>query len=74
MTLSFEKTMIGFSKGKMVGHIVSKNGITRHLKKFDRISKLPFPITKKAFQIFLGMVGYYKRFIHMFAAKKPPLT
>jgi hypothetical protein len=74
VTLSLEKTVIGFSKGKMVGHIVSKNVVTRHLKKFDRISKLPFPITKKALRIFLGMVGYYKRFIHMFAAKKHPLT
>ncbi len=26
MTLSLEKTTIGFSKGKMVGHIVSKDG------------------------------------------------
>jgi len=74
MILSPEKTTIGFSKGKMVGHIVSKDGVATDLEKLDRISKLPFPTTKKALQGFLRMVGYYHRFIHMFAAKARPLT
>ncbi len=74
VTLNLEKTTIGFSKGKMVGHIVSKDGVATNLEKLDRISKLPFPTTKKALWGFLGMVGYYRRFIHMFAAKARPLT
>jgi hypothetical protein len=48
VTLSPEKTTIGFSKGKMVGHIVSKDGVATNPEKLDRISKLPFPTTKKA--------------------------
>jgi hypothetical protein len=48
VTLSPEKTTIDFSKGKMVGHIVLKNGVAIDLEKFDRISNLPFPTTKKA--------------------------
>ncbi len=59
MILNPEKTIIGFLKGRMVGHIVSKNGVATDPKKLDRISKLPFPTTKKALQGFLGMVGYY---------------
>ncbi len=74
VTLSPKKITIGFSKGKMVGHIVSKDGVARDPEKLDRISKLPFPTTKKAFRGFLGMVGYYRRFIHMFATKTRPLT
>jgi hypothetical protein len=74
VTLSPEKTIIGFSKGKMVGHIVSKDGVATDLEKLDRILKLPFPTTKKALRGFLGMVGYYRKFIHMFAAKARPLT
>ncbi len=46
--LSPEKTTIGFSKGKMVKHIVLNNGVAIDPEKLDRISKLPFPITKKA--------------------------
>jgi len=74
VTLSLKKTTIGFSERKMVGHIVSKDGVATNLEKLDRISKLPFPTTKKALQGFLGMVGYYRRFIHMFATKTCPLT
>jgi hypothetical protein len=47
--LNPEKITIGFSNGKMVGHIVSKNGVATDPKKLDRISKLPFLTTKKAF-------------------------
>ncbi len=74
MTLSPEKTTIGFSEGKMVGHIVLKDGVAIDPKKLDRISKLPFPTTKKTFRGFLGMVGYYRKFLHMFVAKARPLT
>jgi hypothetical protein len=59
VTLNLEKTTIGFSEGKMVGHIVSKNDVGTNPKKLDRISNLPFPTTKKALRCFLGMVGYY---------------
>jgi hypothetical protein len=59
VTSSPKKTTISFSKGKMVGHIVSKDGVTTNFKKFDRISKLVFLTTKKTFRGFLGMVGYY---------------
>ncbi len=38
---------------------MSKNGVAIDPEKLDRISKLPFPTTKKALQGFLGMVGYY---------------
>jgi hypothetical protein len=48
VTLSLEKNTIGFSEGKMVRHIVLKNGVTIDHEKLDRISKLPFPTTKKA--------------------------
>jgi len=74
VTLSLEKTTIGVSEGKMVGHIMSKDGVAIDPEKLDRISKLPFPTTKKSLQGFLGMVGYYRRFIHMFATKARPLT
>jgi len=46
--LNPKKTIIGFLKERMVGHIVSKNGVATDPKKLDRISKLPFPTTKKA--------------------------
>jgi len=52
VTLSPKKTTIGFSKGKMVGHIVLKDGVATNPKKLDRISKLPFPPRRKPFEVF----------------------
>jgi hypothetical protein len=72
--LNPEKTTIVFSERKMVGHIVSKDGVATDPEKLDRISKLPFPTTRKALRSFLGMEGYYHRFIHMFTTKARPLT
>jgi len=74
VTLSPENSTIGFSERKMVGHIMSKDGVATDPDKLDRISKLPFPTMKKALRGFLGMVGYYRMFIHMFTAKTRLLT
>ncbi len=41
LTLSPEKTTIGFSKGKMVGHIVSKDGVARDPKKLEMFYDKP---------------------------------
>jgi len=49
MILNPKKTIIVFSEGKMVGHIMSKNGVATYVEKFDRILKLHFPTTKKMF-------------------------
>jgi len=58
----------------MVGHIVSKNGVATDPKKLNMISKLHFHTANKALWGFLGMVGYYQKFIHMFATKTHLLT
>jgi hypothetical protein len=36
----------------MVEHIVLKDGVTTDPEKFDKISKFPFPTTKKPFEVF----------------------
>jgi hypothetical protein len=52
--LNPKKTTIGFSKGKMVEHIVLKDGVAIDPEKFDKISKFPFPTTEKSFEVFWG--------------------
>jgi len=54
--LSFENTTIGFLEGKIVGHIVSKDGVATDLEKLDRISKF-FPHHKKNPSRFFGDSG-----------------
>ena len=60
--------------GKLLGHIVSKDGITTDPAKVYIILALPLPATVKDVRAFLGHVGYYRRFILDFALIASPLT
>ena len=56
-----------------LGHIVSKGGIKPQLSKINAIVKMTPPKNRKDIQIFLGMVGYYCRFIKNFSGTALPL-
>ncbi|MCO5573173.1 hypothetical protein L7F22_026939 [Adiantum nelumboides] len=59
--------------GVILGHIVSKNGISTDESKIKVILKLPPPHNYKGVQRFMGHVGYYRRFILLFAEIARPL-
>ena len=46
-----------------LGHIISEKGITLVPEKLDSIEKMPAPRTPKEVKQFLGLVGYYRKFI-----------
>jgi hypothetical protein len=73
VTLSPKKTQMIFQKGKWLGHCVKRWG-SHKFQSLIRFQDFFFPPQKKPFEVFLGVVGYYQRFIHMFAAKTCPLT
>ena len=60
-------------QGKILGHIVSKNGISTNEDKIRVIVELPCLIHAKGVQIFMGHCGYYRRFIYMYADVARPL-
>ena len=60
-------------QGKILGHIVSKNGISIDADKIAIIVELPRPHSSKGVQIFMGHCGYYHRFIYMYADIDRPL-
>ena len=59
--------------GVILGHIVSKNGISTDESKIRVILELPPPTNYKGVQRFMGHVGYYRRFILFFAEIARPL-
>ena len=57
-----------------LGHLVSGKGIRPLPEKLDSIKKVPAPTTLKEIKQFLGLVGYYRKFIPRFADVARPMT
>lgn len=55
------KCTFGQSQVEYLGHIVSRNGVTVDPAKIQAI--LDWPITKNVKEGFLGLTGYYRKFI-----------
>lgn len=59
---------------EFLGHVVTPEGIRPNQKKIEAIQKFPVPKTAKEIKSFLGLIGYYRRFIKNFAQLTKPLT
>ena len=57
-----------------LGHIISAEGITVDPQKIDAIIKWPRPTTVTEIRSFLGLAGYYRRFVEGFSQLAVPLT
>ena len=56
--LNLEKCVFMVCQGKILGHIVSKNGISTDFEKIKIIVELPRPGNRKQVQEFMGRCGY----------------
>lgn len=57
-----------------LGHVISREGIKPNPDKIHAIENYPIPKTTKQIKQFLGLVGYYRKFIPDFARLTKPLT
>ena len=57
-----------------LGHLVSGKGIKPLPEKLESVKKMPAPTTPKEIKQFLGLVGYYRKFIPRFADIARPMT
>jgi len=57
-----------------LGHIISENGVKPDPNKIKAITNFPIPRNPKNIKQFLGLVGYYRRFIPQFSKIAKPLT
>ena len=57
-----------------LGHLVSDKGFEPLPEKLEAIKKMPPPTTSKEVKQFLGLIGYYRKFVPQFSDISQPLT
>ena len=70
----FSKCEFWLDQVEFLGHVISKDGIAVNPEKVKAILEWEAPKNPKAIRGFLGMAGYYRRFIEGFSKIAGPMT
>ena len=74
LTVKARKCQFGMEQCLYLGHIVGNGMVRPEMSKVEAISAFATPRTKKEVRVFLGLTGYYRKFIPDFATIAAPLT
>lgn len=74
LSIQLDKTEFLKEKLPFLGHIITADGIHTNPDKIKAIENFPLPTNPKEIKQFLGMTGYYRKFIHNYAHIAKPLT
>jgi hypothetical protein len=67
ISLNPKKSHFSMKEGKLLGHIVSPEGIKIDLERVKAIQQIDIPRNKKSIQSFIGKINFLRRFIPNFA-------
>jgi hypothetical protein len=71
--LKQSKCAFGASEVEYLGHLVGKDGIRVDPKKIEAMQDWPHPKTLKSLRGFLGLTGYYRKFVKNYEKIAAPL-
>ena len=74
LKLKLEKCSFFKKHIQYLGHLISAEGIQPLPEKLESITKMPAPKNQKEVKQFLGLVGYYRKFVPRFADISRVLT
>ena len=74
LTLKPPKCIFGCERIRFLGHIVSAAGIEPQPEKCQAVQEFPTPRKVRDIRAFLGLVGYYRKYIKDYSKIAAPLT
>ena len=74
MSLNLHKCAIAVQKGKLLGHIISKDGMSIDSDKISAIQKAAAPGNLKAAMRFIGQTKWHSRYLRYLADVCAPLS
>jgi hypothetical protein len=66
LSLNPKKSYFAMEEGKLLGHIVSKEGVKIDSERVEAIKQISQPRNKKEVQSFLGKINFLRRFVPNF--------
>ena len=74
--LKLKESKCNFLKAHVqyLGHLISGKGIEPVPEKLESIKEMPAPKTSKEVKQFLGLIGYYRKFVPRFSDVARSLT
>lgn len=74
LKLQLDKCEFLRKETEYLGHVITPDGIKPNPNKIEAIKNFPIPKTQKEIRSFLGLLGYYRKFINNFAKITKPFT